>query len=167
MPAAVTVRPAIATDRRDVREAIVELQEHERALHPTRLPGERIADAYWDWLWLRLEAADGAMLVAESDGAFVGFIVGWIETVEVVTETPDSNRSGYVSDLFVLPAFRGRGVATLLLKAIETRLRRADIRIIRLSALAANVSARSCYEKSGFAPYEVVYEKALEPRRPE
>src|SRR5271168_1440722 len=111
MPAAVTIRPAIPADRPQLRQSIVELQDYERALHLTRLPGELVADAYLDWLQRQVETATGTMLVAESAGAFVAFVVGWIEVAEIITETPDSNRFGYVSDLCVMPAFRGRRAA--------------------------------------------------------
>ena len=61
--------------------------------------------------------------------------------------------------------FLGRGIAARLLKAIETHLRQMDIVRLRLSALASNASARTSYERVGFVPYEVVYEKVLEPER--
>lgn len=165
MPAAVAVRPAVPADRSHLREAIVELQNYERALHASRLPGEGVADAYLEWLQRQADAFAGAMFVAESENVFAGFVVGWIEATEVITETPDSNRFGYVSDLCVMPSFRGRGIAAQLLQAIETHLRQSDIARLRLSALAANASARKTYERVGFAPYEVVYEKALDPER--
>jgi hypothetical protein len=41
-----TIRNAAPSDRPHLRMAVVELQEHERNLHATRLPGETIADAY-------------------------------------------------------------------------------------------------------------------------
>ena len=55
---------------------MVELQEHERRLAATRLPGKQIADPYL--ARLRREAAEkrGAILVVESDGVFAGFAAG-------------------------------------------------------------------------------------------
>jgi hypothetical protein len=41
-----TIRDAGPMDRAELRRAVVELQEHERKLHDTRLPGEQTADAY-------------------------------------------------------------------------------------------------------------------------
>lgn len=163
MPAAVTIRPAIPTDRHDIRQAIVELQDYERALHLTRLPGELVADAYLEWLQRHADTAAGTMLVAESDSAFVAFVVGWIEVADIITETPDSNRFGYVSDLCVVPAFRGQRIAEQLLTAIERHFRQAGVVRIRINALAANRSARVSYERAGYAPYEVLHEKVLEP----
>jgi ribosomal protein S18 acetylase RimI-like enzyme len=97
------------------------LHEEERRLHDSRLPGEQTADAYL--IWMLAEAArDGAVFVAEASGVFAGFAAGWIVQENVIEETPDSNRFGYVSDVCVLPAFRGRRIAALLLEALEARL---------------------------------------------
>jgi ribosomal protein S18 acetylase RimI-like enzyme len=72
-----------------------------------------------------------------------------------------ANCYGYVSDICVLPPFRGRRIASALLEALEARLRRGGVVRIRLSALAANAAARRVYERSGYALYEVVYEKSV------
>jgi ribosomal protein S18 acetylase RimI-like enzyme len=165
MPTPVTVRPATPADRPDLRAAVVELQDYERLLHATRLPGEQVADAYLDWMLRRAETAGaaGAVLVAESGGEFAGFVAGWIEETVNIAETPDSNRFGHISDLCVMPAFRGRRIATRLLDGIERHLRRAGITRLRINALAANTSARASYERAGFAPYEILHEKLIEP----
>ena len=77
MFALLLIRPASPADRPQLRTAIVEMQDHERRLHATRLPGDQIADAYLDWMIERAKA-DGAVFVAESDGAFCGFVAGWV-----------------------------------------------------------------------------------------
>jgi ribosomal protein S18 acetylase RimI-like enzyme len=154
-----SVRLALPSDRLALRAGIVELHEEERRLHDSRLPGEETADAYLIWM-LGEAARDGAVFVAEASGVFVGFAAGWIVQENVIEETPDSNRFGYVSDVCVLPAFRGRGIAARLLEALEARLSLSGVARIRLSTLAANQAARAAYERSGYAPYEIVYEKA-------
>lgn len=154
----IIVRPATAADRRELRRAIIELQEHERGLHATRLPGAQIADAYLAWLESQI-AANGVMLVAEAESGFVGFAAGWIEQDDSIAETPDSNRFGYISDICVMPAWRGRRVARRLLGTLERHLGRAGITRLRVGSLAINAAARSAYERAGFSPYEIVYEK--------
>ena len=153
--------PAAPSDQPHLRAAIVELHEHERRLHNSRLPGEETADAYLAWMLAKAQP-DGAVLVAEIGGAFAGFAAGWIAQDEVIEETPDSNRCGYISDVCVLPPFRGRGVASRLLEAVEARLRRSGVSRMRLSALAANAAARRVYERSGYTLYEMIYEKPVD-----
>ena len=160
MPAPLIVRRATSADQPALRRAIVELQNYERLRHATRLPGEQVADAYLDWM-LRQAEAVGAVFVAESGGRFVGFVAGWIETAENLAETADSNRFGYISDLCVMPEFRGQRAAARLLVEIEQYLSRAGVVRLRIGALAANTSAHASYAHAGFSPYEVLYEKLI------
>jgi ribosomal protein S18 acetylase RimI-like enzyme len=155
------IRPATPEDRPALRRAIVELQEYERRHHDTRLPGEVIADSYLDWMQLRSEFS-GVILVAESAaGEFAGFVAGWVEEETNVAETPDSNRYGLVSDICVMPEYRGHRLATRLLLEMEQYLRLAGVARLRVRALAANVSAQLSYEHAGFAPYEILHEKLI------
>jgi ribosomal protein S18 acetylase RimI-like enzyme len=110
---------------------------------------------------LRHAEASGAVLVAESGGSFVGFVAGWIEQAENIGETPDSNRFGYVSDICVMPAFRGQRIAAQLLDGIEQYLSRTGVTRLRINALAVNAPAQASYEHAGFAPYEILYEKLI------
>jgi ribosomal protein S18 acetylase RimI-like enzyme len=154
-----SVRLAQASDKAALRAAVVELHEVEGRFHDSRRPGEETADAYLAWM-LAEAAPDGAVFVAEAGGVFAGFAAGWIVQEDYIEETPDSNRFGYISDVCVLPAFRGRRIAARLVEALEVRLSLNGIKRIRLSALAANKAARTSYERLGYAAYEIVYEKA-------
>jgi ribosomal protein S18 acetylase RimI-like enzyme len=154
------IRLATAADRSHLRQAIIELQDYERLQHTTRLPGEQVADAYLDWMLCRAESC-GVVLVADSNSIFAGFVAGWIEQSQNIGETPDSNRVGCISDICVMPAFRGRRIAIHLLNEIERHLAGFGVARIRINSLAENKSARASYERAGFAPYEIVYEKTL------
>lgn len=156
----ITIRAATAADRPQLRRAIVELQDHERRLHSTRLPGEQIADTYLAWIEHRA-TDNGAVLVAETGGIFAGFVAGWVEQDDNIAETADSNRFGYVSDICVMPACRGRHIALRLLDSIEQHLGSTGITRLRIGSLAANAAARATYERAGFAPFEVVHEKII------
>jgi ribosomal protein S18 acetylase RimI-like enzyme len=156
----IRIRRAEAADRAALREAIIELQEFERRLSDTRRSGEEIADAYLARMELRA-AQGGAILIAEADGAFVGFATCQLCEVDYIAETRESNRFGYISDICVLPAWRGRGIARLLLRAAEQHLAALGITRLRINVLANNASARRSYEHAGFAEYEVLYEKAV------
>jgi GNAT superfamily N-acetyltransferase len=157
------IRTATSSDRARLRQAIVELQNYERTQHATRLPGDEVADLYLDWMLRRAET-QGAVLVAETNCTFVGFVAGWIEESENIGETPDSRRVGYISDICVMPSFRGCRIAAQLLKGIERRLAALGITRLRINSLEANRSARASYESAGFTPYEVVYEKTIDDR---
>jgi hypothetical protein len=95
-----TIRSATSDDRAQLRRAIVELQDYECLLHATRLPGAQVADAYVDWM-LEQTNTTGIVLVAEVGATFIGFVAGWIEETTNLGETPDSNRFGLVSDIWL------------------------------------------------------------------
>ena len=160
----IVVRLAIPGDLPNLRSAIVELQEHERRLAATRLPGEQIADAYLARLQREVAEKRGAILVAESEGVFAGFAVGWIVERDHIPETADSNRFGYLSDICVMPPFRGKRIAHRLLAAMERHFAKAGITLFRVFTLAANAPARASYESAGFAPYEILYQKLVDGR---
>lgn len=160
MPSSLLIRPAAPADRPLLRCAVTELQEYEHLRHATRQPGEQVADAYLEWMLPRVEAS-GAVLVAERDGSFAGFVAGWAEEAANIGETPESNRFGHISDLCVMLAYRGQRIATQLLGGIEQCLSRAGVTRLRIIALAVNVSACTSYEHAGFVPYEITYEKPV------
>jgi ribosomal protein S18 acetylase RimI-like enzyme len=157
----IVIRHARASDSPDLRRAFIELQEVERALDDSRLPGEAVAERYLAWLEAQVRGKGGAIFVADEDGIFRGFIAGWIVENDHLIETADSNRFGLVSDICVLSEARGRGIANLLLAAAERHLAAQGVTRLRLSALAGNTAAQSAYRKYGFAPYEMVLEKRI------
>ena len=86
----VVIRPAMPADLPDLRLAMIELQEHERRLHSTtRLPGEQIADAYLARLQQEVAEKRGAIFIAERNGVFAGFAVGWIIERDHIPESAD------------------------------------------------------------------------------
>jgi ribosomal protein S18 acetylase RimI-like enzyme len=158
------IRPYAPADHDWVLQAEVELQEHERAIHDTRLPGLPYTRDYLAVLWDVLAENQGAMLIAENaHGERVGLVAGHIVDEPWPMETRDSTRYGYVSDIFIKPEARGSGLAKILLDTIAAHLHRADPTLsrLRINVLAVNRIACRAYEKAGFTPYEVVYERLL------
>ncbi|MBV9519964.1 MAG: GNAT family N-acetyltransferase [Hyphomicrobiales bacterium] len=153
----VVIRRAEPSDRPKLLNAVAELQNYERELHETRLPGEQIADAYTRWMLSRAEGG-GLVLAAESGGEFVGFAAAWIEQMQNVAETSDSNRFGFISDICILSGHRGKRIANQLLEAIVAHFDSAGITRVRVGLLAANrsaVRARALpHSALGFSGYE-------------
>ena len=159
--AAFVIRPYREADRAAVIAAEIDLQEYERTLHDTRLPGEAVMEAYLDRLLQQVATQSGAILVAEESGRLLGLVACVVVQDDAVQETADSNIHGYITDIYVVPERRGSGLAQALLQAAETHLAPTGISRVRINVLAANAMARRAYEKHGFEPYEVMYEKRL------
>ena len=162
----VVIRPYAPADHDWVLQCEVALQEHERAIHDTRLPGLPHTRDYLAMLWQDLAEGQGIMLIAENvEGERLGLVAGHIVDSPWPMETPDSTRYGYVSDIFVKPEARGSGLAQTLLDAIAAHLHAADPTLTRLrvNVLAVNRIACRAYERAGFTPYEVMYERLIRP----
>jgi ribosomal protein S18 acetylase RimI-like enzyme len=160
------IRPYAPADYDWVFACEVALQEHERAIHDTRGPALPHTHDYLEMLWEHLAEGRGIMLIAENaEGERLGLVAGHVVDAPWPMETPDSTRYGYVSDIFVKPEARGSGLAQVLLDAIAAHLHTADPALTRLrvNVLAANGIARRSYEKAGFTPYEVMYERLIRP----
>jgi ribosomal protein S18 acetylase RimI-like enzyme len=76
-------------------------------------------------------------LVAEEDGQPVGFALA----------RPENARVGYLSDVYVRPAFRRRGIARALMAAASAAL---GSELLSLTVDVTNEEARTAYRRLGF-----------------
>ena len=154
-------RPA---DYEWVVQALTDLQAHEHAIHDTRLPPDpAMSQTYLDGLLLRISASYGILQIAERHGVPVGLIGGYVIDEPWSVETPDSTCYAYISELFIRPEQRGSGLADKLFDAIAAHFSALPLPLARLrvNVLAANRMACRAYQKTGFRPYEVMYERPL------
>lgn len=94
----------------------------------------------------RLTRNESIVLVAENDGgAAVGFVQLY-PTFSSILAAP----MYVLSDLFVIPEFRRRGVGTLLLQSAMETARAAGMVRLELATAIANVSAQRLYESLGW-----------------
>lgn len=149
-------------DAAGVERCFIELQEHERSLEPLRAEGWRVAAPYLAHMFELCEVKCGRFFVAEAGGQVVGFVCVFAratggELVNVQTEF------AYVSDLVVLPEFRGRGIGRALLARAEEFAVEQGATLIQLSVLAKNSGPRRLYEQFGFEDFEMKMLKRLAP----
>lgn len=90
----------------------------------------------------------GTVMVAQQAGStrLVGYVVA---TFNYDLEFVGLN--AFVTELFVRPEVRNRGVGRRLLKAITERMRSVGARALHLIVRPDNLAARLLYEASGFA----------------
>jgi ribosomal protein S18 acetylase RimI-like enzyme len=122
-----SIRSALNADDDRLIGAIIDQQEYERKLHDTRLPGVQIGRAYLKYLKAKVASSNGALFIAELSDVFVGYAACWIEHDKNVTEADYSNHFGYVTDTYVVPDLRGRGLVAYLLEAAERHIRKSDV----------------------------------------
>jgi len=98
------------------------------------------------------------VLLARADRDVVGFAM---LTVETGRYEQDVTR-GLVENIYVRPAYRGRGIGSSLLDAAEAALTEAGVDVVALDVLADNDEARQFYRANGYEPHRVELEKRTE-----
>jgi GNAT superfamily N-acetyltransferase len=87
-------------------------------------------------------APDGAFIVLYDDGLPVAG--GGLKRLD--------ERACEIKRMYVVPAARGRGLASLLLKALEDEARALGYTIARLDTGAQQPAAQAMYERAGYEP---------------
>ncbi|HEV2650372.1 MAG TPA: GNAT family N-acetyltransferase [Rhizomicrobium sp.] len=135
-------------------------QRFEYAVEPNRRLDPQVADEYFTVLMERVATEKGRAFVAEEDGRAIGWGVFIVVRTPVFVVEPERN-SGYIDELFVDEAARGRGVGQALIAACEDEARRLGLKQIMLGVLDGNTRARAIYAQAGFAPYALELRKYL------
>jgi len=110
-------------------------------------------------------AVDGGLTVARDGDDLVGFVRYGVERGPLAQD----RTRGVVHDLYVVPPRRDDGVGSRLLDAAEAALRDRGAEIVAVEALAANTDAVRLYERRGYRPHRIEFEREVEndkrPRR--
>jgi GNAT superfamily N-acetyltransferase len=157
------IRAYCERDRGLVAALINLLQEAECAMEGNRAHWADGGLAYADRTLAEIAQNNGAAYLAEgSSGDAIGLVTCWrAEDPSDITVMPEARAHLYVSDLVVVPDWRGRGVAGALLAETERHGRALGLTQMTIGVLAVNHSARRAYEKSGFEEYEMLLRKRL------
>jgi GNAT superfamily N-acetyltransferase len=112
-------------------------------------PGDDPEGGYAGFLGEQLEKDDAIILVAERDGAVVGYAYAGIEPLSW-KELRD--KAGFVHDLMIASEARETGVGKRLLDEAIDWLRRQGMPRVVLWTAAPNDVARRLFEHRGFRP---------------
>jgi ribosomal protein S18 acetylase RimI-like enzyme len=102
----------------------------------------------WEEAWSDLSdtVRDGVGLVAEDDDRPIGFVFCVLGD--------RGRRTAHVTDIYVRPEARGRGVGRALLAELIEPTRAAGLDHVSLEVLASNHDARRLYDRLGFVPVD-------------
>ena len=122
-------------------------------LHTTAIWQEEPHPRSWFDGWLAERRAAGLpVLVAEVDGAVAGYVTysafrpheGYRHTVE--------------HSVYVVPAFRGRGIARTLMDALVAHARTAGMHVMMAGICSSNTGSIALHERLGFVTVGVLPE---------
>ena len=146
----VRIRRAKARDMAFIIE-MWRLLSEERAKSDERYALRPDAEIIWaKWSGQRLRDQSSVILVAETDEDCVGYLVGYVDESQPIFK---QRRHGYLSDVYVSPDHRRKGVAGDLIREAEDFFKSQDVAHVRLNVLAKNTTSRAFCEKLGFGDF--------------
>jgi GNAT superfamily N-acetyltransferase len=143
----ITIAPPRAGDKADWRR----LYEGYAAFYKRPMTDE-IAERVWSWIQDERHALE-ALVARDATGRVVG-IAHFRETPRPVTGT----YAGFLDDLFVDPAARGRAIGERLIEAIAAEGRRRGWSLVRWRTADDNYRARARYDKVATRTMWITYQ---------
>jgi len=92
------------------------------------------------------------LLVAEMDGLIVGSGYARIETSKIYHQHP---HHAYLGFMYVRPAYRGKGINSKIIEALQSWALSKNINELRLEVYYDNLPAINAYKKIGFSNYMI------------
>jgi GNAT superfamily N-acetyltransferase len=147
-----TIREARDDDRPYCIKFIEALQAWEQPMAHDRRLDQTVGSEFYDVLIERARTREGKVYIAEAEGRPIGWTVVYTGLQELYIE-PHLQKYGYISELYVEPAWHGSGVGQALLAAGEAHLRTTGVKYALIGVLEGNGRAEAAYRKAGFAHY--------------
>lgn len=156
----VTVRPARPEDAPALGRMGAALARQHHDFDPARfmLP-EDVESGYRWWLRRESKAAEAVVLVAELEGAVVGYAYGRAEERDW---NALRDACGVVHDVWVEESARGSGVGTLLLEEMVQRLKALGVPRVVLMTASRNEAAQRLFARLGWRPTMVEMTREVE-----
>ena len=136
-----TIRPAKKNDQELIRELWLEFE--------AELPEPDYLRESWEEAWIDLAQTvrEGVALIAEEEGRAIGFVFCVLGD--------RGRKTAHVTDIYVRPEARNRGIGQALLAGILDPARSAGLDHVSLEVLISNSDARRLYERLGFTAMDV------------
>ncbi|WP_119268600.1 GNAT family N-acetyltransferase [Taklimakanibacter deserti] len=157
----VEIREYRESDAAAIIALIRELQASEVVLYERMKPAADMGQWYVDLLKKKCAEDEGVILIAEENGATLGYAVILTRSVEDGTGDEVPYDYAYVVDLVVAGQARRRGIGRMLLADCERRARDAGRDDLRITVLARNEGAHALYRALGFDDLLIDMRKVL------
>lgn len=159
----VEIREMQENDRPALVGFMAALNDYEMTLSPDRAPGAEMAEGHMAFLLEEVARRGGFTLLAVADGQAIGFLLAYVHTVDegdIYLREP-FRRVGEISDMYVYPAYRGRGLAKAMMAEAEGRFRAMGLSRMEVRFLSANTDAERTYRAAGFRDHESIFIKPI------
>jgi len=134
----ITVRAATEADVPQIHQFICDLAEYEKALSCVKCSPQSLAESLFD-----TEAVAYAMML-EIDRQAVGYVIYFYNY-----STWEAAKGLYLEDLYVDPAYRGKGAGMAAMRALAKLAVEQSCKRFEWSVLDWNTPSKSFYESLG------------------
>jgi len=147
----VTIRPSREADAEAYRELrLAGLQAHPEVFGADYASSAAQPIEHWRERARRGAGGEhGITYFAETGGELVGV------TVLMRDESPKLRHTGYLVSVYVMPGWRGLGIADSLIEACLGWGHALGLRLVRLSVVTSNMAAIRSYARLGFTVYGI------------
>ncbi len=149
------IEPATQADLEAVTELWVQLARSQRK-HGSAVRAESNRETMRETLAAHRHA-DG-LHVARVDGTVVGFASFSLEHGSLSLDTT----RGVLSNLYVVPSYRNRGIGEALLESVESSLAAKGVETLLLEVMADNESARRFYREHGYDAFRIGMSRSID-----
>lgn len=101
---------------------------------------------FFSYMWRK---APDLFLVAEEEGAVLGYVIGELREV-MLSGLPHRLKMGHIVNIAVSPERRRRGIGSMLMEEIERRFLERRAERSTLEVRESNIQARSFYKHLGY-----------------
>lgn len=152
------IRRATKDDFEALKEIKLLSKQEELKYSESIRPIDENKEDYFRYLKKDLKYINRGLFIAEDDGKIVGMILA-----QYYDPLPISKykRKGYISNLFIMQDYRGKGLGVKLIETAEGWLKRNKTEHITLEIHKDNKAALSLYRKVGYKDYTVKLEKGI------
>jgi ribosomal protein S18 acetylase RimI-like enzyme len=158
---AIVIRDAdLARDKSALTRFLMGSNQFESQWEADRRLDTAFPEEYLSQLVERAKSKQGRLFVAEEAGAVVGWAACHLDEHDTFVKREERS-FGYVSEMYVEEARRGRHIGRALLKACEDHFRALGLKSVLISALSPNARALNAYRAAGYRDYAVNLRKIL------
>ena len=146
----IQIREARIGDLGDITDLWEQMAEHHSRLSHHFTVSEDGRDKYSKYLVRKFSEKSTKLIVATSGPKAVGYMLCLLSPNSPVFK---ERTLGIVSDVYVRPEFRKRGITKEMLKVGLRWFHRNKVATVQLSVAAANLEARAAWGQLGFKPH--------------
>ncbi len=152
------IRKATIQDFEKLKSIKLKSKIAERKYNESLRPINKVEKRYSYYLKRDLAFKDRAIFIAIKNDKIMGMILGKIVNTLSITKF---RKRGYISNLYVLPEQRRKGIGKRMAKALIKWFRAKNIKNLRLEVYSKNRPALNIYDKLGFKEYTIKMKKDL------